>query len=204
MTSDEIAARNRANAGRSTGPRTAPGKAMVASNALRHGATARPDPGSVAGWLAIILDSPHITPGDLLPADECGVRALALAQAEAHLVAAERALQAFETGAAKPGECTKDLRETADLIMDELLEFVGTRREVRPDLSILRRIARVETEETMSGGERHRLLRRYLREARTGRRHAFEAWAAGRADNADAASLAPRRPDFPKQSQIST
>ena len=44
MTREDIAARNRANAQTSTGPKTARGKAAVAGNARRHGATARPDP----------------------------------------------------------------------------------------------------------------------------------------------------------------
>ena len=73
MSSDPITARNRANAQKSTGPKTAEGKAIVAGNARQHGATARPDPGSVAAWLAIILDRPEITPGDLLPGENSPV-----------------------------------------------------------------------------------------------------------------------------------
>ena len=60
MTDDRITARNRANAQKSTGPKTPLGKATVAGNALRHGATARPDPKSVAAWLEIILDRPTL------------------------------------------------------------------------------------------------------------------------------------------------
>ena len=191
MSADGITDRNRANAKKSTGPTTSEGKAIVAGNARRHGATARPDPGNVAAWLSVILDRPGITPRDLMPGDEAGYRALALAEAEARLVAAERALRNFEAGEETPDETTQDLRVMAGLIMGELAETGGTKKEVRSGLSLLRRIVRLEAEDTAPGGKRHRLLRRYVREARAGRRHAFEAWAAGRAAEADAASVLP-------------
>lgn len=191
MSADGITDRNRANAKKSTGPTTSEGKAIVADNARRHGATARPDPCNVAAWLSVILDRPEITPRDLMPANEAGYRALALAEAEARLVAAERALREFEAGEADPDETTRDLRERADAMMEELIETGGTVRVVRSGLSIVRRIVRIEADDTALGGKRHRLLRRYVREARAGRRHAFEAWAAGRASHAAAASLLP-------------
>lgn len=98
MTRDEIAARNRANASKSTGPKTVQGKAVVAGNARRHGATARPDPAAVATWLRIILDDPDITAKALVPTDARGYRALMLAQAEVQLVTATNALRDFEAG----------------------------------------------------------------------------------------------------------
>ena len=195
MTPDEIAARNRANASRSTGPRSAEGKATVAGNARRHGALARPDPTGVAAWLAVILDRPQVTPADLLPLDEAGLRALVLAEVEARLVAAQDALDAFEAGEAEPNETVQDLRDMADLIMDELLETSGTKREIRSNLSLLRHIARIEEQDTALGGHRHRLLRRYLREARATRRRAFEAWAASRAPNAEAEGHDRKKPN---------
>lgn len=98
MTRDEIAARNRANAAKSTGPKTEQGKAVVAGNARRHGATARPDPAAVATWLRIILDDPDITAEAFVPTDARGYRALMLAQAEVQLVTATNALRAYEAG----------------------------------------------------------------------------------------------------------
>ena len=86
MSSDAIRARNQANARRSTGPKTARGKAAVAGNARKHGATRPPDPESVVTWLAIIRDDPEITTQDLVPQDDLGFRELALARAEARLV----------------------------------------------------------------------------------------------------------------------
>jgi hypothetical protein len=178
MTHKETGDRNRANARKSTGPRTSEGKAVVATNALKHGATARPKADSVAAWLSVILDRPDISPSDLMPEDEVGYRALALAQAEARLVAAEQSLTAFEAGNLEPTETTKDLRGAAAFILDELTIHGGTKREMKSGLSLLRRIARIKTEETRPGGKRHRLLRRYVLEARSRRWKAFEAWAA--------------------------
>ena len=80
MTTD-IARRNRANATKSTGPRTQAGKAAVSGNARRHGATARPDPARVGLWLRIILAQPDLTLTDFIPCDERRFRALALAEA---------------------------------------------------------------------------------------------------------------------------
>ena len=90
MTREEIAARNRANAQKSTGPKTSAGKAAVAQNARRHGATAKPDPASVAAWLRVILDDPDLTPAAFLAEDDRLQRALALAEAEARVAAPRR------------------------------------------------------------------------------------------------------------------
>jgi len=178
MTTDAIAARNRANARQSTGPKTTQGKAISAGNARRHGATARPDPDSVGAWLAIILDRPHVAVGDLMPEDDGGYRALVLAQAEARLVAAEQALITFEAGKEEPDEAVKDLRDMAKFIIDALQENGGTAREVKSGFALLKRLIPTVANETGPGGKRHRLLRRYVREARAHRRRAFEAWAA--------------------------
>lgn len=180
MTSDRITERNRANAQKSTGPRSARGKAVVAGNARRHGATARLDPGSVATWLAIILDRPEITPDNLLPGEEEGYRALALAEAELRVVATETALWEFEAGLAEPDDVVEDLRDMGQLMMEDLIQYGGKMREIRSSLSLLKRIARVEAEETLPGGKRHRLLQRYVREARARRKKAFAAWVAAR------------------------
>ncbi len=111
MTREEIAARNRLNAQKSTGPKTASGKAVVAGNARRHGVTARPDPDTIATWVRIILDDPDITAEALLPTNERGVRALLLAQAEVQLVTAHRALLDFEGGRPKTLQLGHQLSE---------------------------------------------------------------------------------------------
>ena len=61
MTERNFASRNRKNARKSTGPKTPEGKKAVSQNAVRHGATSRPDPSQVSTWLRIISDDPHMS-----------------------------------------------------------------------------------------------------------------------------------------------
>lgn len=86
------AARNRRNALRSTGPKTAAGKAAVAGNARRHGVTAEPAPGDVSSWLSIIYGTHDLPRDAAMPEDDAGRAALSLARAEAVLAASEAAL----------------------------------------------------------------------------------------------------------------
>lgn len=178
MTSDAIRARNRANAQKSTGPRTAAGKAVVAGNARTHGATSRPDPEAVDTWLAIILDRPDIMPDDLVPGDEQGFRALALAEAEARLVGCEQALIDFEAGRPEIGADAQKIIDAGKKIRDEIEHHGATPKELRSAIALLRRIDRMTADDLLPGGRQHRLLIRYLREARARRRRAFAVFCA--------------------------
>ena len=163
MRPDDLIARNRANAQRSTGPRTVTGKAMVAQNARRHGATSRPDPESVRKCFAVILDDPEPAIAAVLLEGGRGFRALALAEAEVRLAMAEEALRDFEASVTGPeGEG----REVSDIGEDHRTD--AGEGAVAPGTAM--------SEETRPGGRRHRLLKRYLGEARAQRRRAFEAW----------------------------
>ena len=53
-----------------------------------------------------------------------------------------------------------------------------TKRRYRAGLSLLKRLENEISNETVLEGKRHRLLMRYLREARSQRRKAFQAWLA--------------------------
>ena len=176
MTSDGRAARNRANAQRSTGPRTAAGKATVAQNARRHGATSQPKPSSVSAWLSVILDRPDIKSADLMPADERGFRALALARAEAQLVAAEQSLRDFEETAISPGETVPGQISEATVMLRDLSGHARRSKEMQLNTALLRLLRHTEHNERVLGCGRHNLLKRYLREARARRLSAFAAW----------------------------
>ena len=178
MTSQDRAARNRANAQRSTGPRTAAGKATVAQNARRHGATSQPKFSTVGAWLSVILDRPDIKPTDLMPGDELGFRALALARAEAQRVAAEEALHDFEDTATSPSETVPGQISDATALLGELSGYARRSSDVRLYAGLLRMMRHNEREERALGRGRHNLLKRYLREARSQRGKAFEAWLA--------------------------
>ena len=178
MTSQGIAARNRANAQKSTGPRTAAGKATSAQNARSHGATAKPDPASIAPWLRVILNDPDLRPADLFAEDDHTLRALALAEAEVKVSAALTSLDRFERGEDPPSEVTREFQEFVESITGELVEEAMTKRRYRAGLSLLKRLENEISNETVLEGKRHRLLMRYLREARSQRRKAFQAWLA--------------------------
>lgn len=176
MSRSAITARNRANAAKSTGPRSAAGKAAVAQNARRHGATARPDPERVATWARIILDTPDFGPNEFLADDVRTRSALNLAVAEARLAEATRALADFAAGSAAPTETVKILENEVSMIEDLLEEGSLSARDRRTGLSLIRRLQKAQIRETLPGGRRHRLLKRYFREAQTLRRRAFEEW----------------------------
>lgn len=178
MTSQGMSARNRANAQKSTGPRTAAGRATSAQNARSHGATAKPDPASIAPWLRVILDDPDLRPADLFAEDDHTLRALALAEAEVKVSAALTSLDRFERGDDPPSEVTREFQEFVESITGELVEEAMTKRRYRAGLSLLKRLENEISNETVLEGKRHRLLMRYLREARSQRRKAFQAWLA--------------------------
>jgi len=169
MTQAHIADRNRANAAKSTGPKTRAGKAASSKNARRHGATGAPGPSRVASWLAVILGRRQVTPRDLMPADAAGDLALTLALAEARLAAAEDALAEFEAGLETPCSELADIKFMAEHIAEALAEPSTTPEERKSGADILARVARMSECHANGEGRRHRLLARYAKEARSAR-----------------------------------
>lgn len=176
MTSKSIAQRNKKNAQHSTGPRTKGGKARASQNALKHGASGKPDPGVVTKYLAVILETPEISLEEYFPSDERGYYALQLASAEARLVKAQTALQSFAAGTPEPTVWGEEVGNLKDLMFKSFMEGDNSAKEVRIFRSIMKRLNREEAHETKLGGKRHRLLKRYLREAQTGRSRALKRW----------------------------
>jgi hypothetical protein len=182
MTRDMITARNRANATKSTGPRSNAGKVAVAQNARRHGATSQPDPESVAVWASIILDQPDLGGqdlglSDLLAGDARTRSAMALAVSEVRLAQAQRALEEFEAGtaSAQPDFGDEQVAE-AQSILSEALRLSMDSGEA---MVLLNRLLCVPDDgQAMLNARQDRLLRRYWREARAQRRRAFRAWMA--------------------------
>ena len=171
MSNVKIAVRNKANAQKSTGPKTAQGKSVVAANAIRHGATGRPEPESIACWLAIILDDPSRPMRGFVPRDEMEFRALALAEAEAKLVAAERALQVFEAERSCEPDNPKGAQEAAQHLFGALDHGAISEKGVRSLVSIMSLL-----EQLVANRGRQRLLKRYIGEAQAQRRKAFREW----------------------------
>ncbi|MBF9045530.1 hypothetical protein LSUCC0031_00200 [Rhodobacterales bacterium LSUCC0031] len=181
MTQSRLAGRNRANAAKSTGPKTRRGKAKSAQNARRHGATGAPPPKAVAAWLSVILDRPQMTPRNLVPADEAGRTTLALAHAEARLAAADDALAACEAEDEAPRDDLAELEAMAEHIRDALIEPETTPSQRRSGAALLLRVAKARVAQAEAQARRHRLLTRYAREARAARSRAIAAWASAAA-----------------------
>jgi hypothetical protein len=173
MTSEAIRARNRSNARKSTGPKTARGKTAVAGNARKHGMTARPDPASVATWLAIITGHPDISLLDLMPQDDLAYRALGLAQAEARLVIAERSMRTYKAGYADRDDAMWDLDRAARFMRELRAQRTGTSQEMQTVATT----GSLGSQSAIYAGHDW-LMDRYLAEARAQRRKAFRAWIA--------------------------
>jgi hypothetical protein len=178
VTADDIVRRNRVNAAKSTGPRTRAGKAIVAQNARRHGATAKVDPDRVRLWLKVILAAPDLglEAAKTSVSVEGSVLALALAEAEARFGLAEQALRNFVAGElARPGVVEVVPDDPGSLQGRTSAGGPGTQGQSRTRDSG-ERGARALDAGGGPGGRLHRVLLRYLDEAQRRRAKALSAW----------------------------
>jgi hypothetical protein len=170
MSKKDIASRNRRNAEKSTGPKTAEGKKAVSKNAVRHGATARPDPELVATWLRVIMNEPLLSFDDLEGGGDVYYRGLALAEAEVRLQTAEESLDAFEEQERERDKERKRLFRAGAIWLGGILEGYNN-----PTKDLVE-LAKFDRREFTIVKRNRSLLRRYVSEAKSQRRRAFRAW----------------------------
>jgi hypothetical protein len=180
MTSDRRLRANRANALRSTGPKSVAGKRRASRNARRHGLTTAPNAEVVARWIDDILDDPKLE--DVALSREEMALVTSLAEAEARLDRARHAearfledYHAFDRAAAHLE--TRHVTEIFETIYDYgPSEFRDGRwRAGEPYEASERTKVKVETKERTYASEIRRLSR-YRREAECARQRALKAW----------------------------
>jgi hypothetical protein len=170
---------NRANAAKSTRPRTEDGKRRASGNARRHGLTCPPQRAEVMAWYKVITGT-DFGFGHILRSDEESA-ALELANAEVHLANAvreeERFLEALETGEnlalqlRRVREIVEEIRHSIPGTSPEVERLLLTQRRKVPS-KITRRINETWTEPHV----RHERLARYRKAAEVRRHKALQAW----------------------------
>lgn len=95
---------------------------------------------------------------------------------EAQLVAAEVALRDFEDTAISPGETVPGQISDATAMLRDLSGHARRSNEMQLNTALLRMLRWTERDERLIGRGRHKLLKRYAREARARRLRAFAAW----------------------------
>ncbi|EDM69526.1 hypothetical protein RAZWK3B_05927 [Roseobacter sp. AzwK-3b] len=168
MTSARQITANRANAQKSTGPRTQTGKTKAAGNARRHGLTSAPPLDLVRAWLRVILDTTEAPPLIDLKQTERGRLALNLAMAEAHL----RHLSVQNVRRLAEAEEPDPIYKWVELLEDDCAHFSWPKEAVR----YLVRLRMREHKQNIA--RMARLHKRYTKEAMTARNRAFRAWVA--------------------------
>jgi hypothetical protein len=158
---------NRRNARKSTGPRTAAGKAASSRNAVTHGLTASIGDAEVRAYYELITEAP-LPDGTGVGDVQSDFRALQLAKAEARLARARRG----EAQALSEGDSAARFLPEIDQVNDRLAEDVEVWKEFT--LRDLLYAARLKTRLARSGAQFtvkiYRSQRRYLQEAE--RQHA--------------------------------
>jgi hypothetical protein len=170
---------NRANAAKSTGPRTEEGKRRASGNARRHGLSRPPQASEVMAWYKVLTGT-GVDPALILKSDEERA-ALDLAEAEAHLANAmreeERFLDALETGE----DLALQLRRVREIVEEIRHSIPGTSPEVERLLLARRGLVPHKTthkiKETWTEPHvRHERLARYRKAAEVRRHKALQAW----------------------------
>ena len=180
MTSDRRNAANRANARKSTGPRSAEGKRRVSRNARRHGLTTQLDYAVVKSWIEAILDDPKLH-GVEMGHDALGLVA-SLAEAEARLERVRRAEFRFLEDYHALGRAADHLEKRVVTKRvrtvykgPPLMSSHGKSKNARYELVSEHRTVTVKIRQKSYATELRRLFR-YHREAECARQRALKAW----------------------------
>jgi hypothetical protein len=163
-TAAQIAA-NRRNALRSTGPKTAVGRARAARNAAKHGMNQVPRPAEIFEWFRAIMNCSDAIPDDL--GDPKTRAALDLAVAEAKLMNVKRAERDFLV--------SPDVDETIRMPITKRELKLAEKSEEATELMLLR-IANTELRGRGREPLTRKALERYRRDAERQRRRALKAW----------------------------
>lgn len=181
MTTERQKQANRANAQKSSGPRSGVGRARSARNALRHGLTTSPDWSNVTSWYRIILDDPDIEP-DPLDIDPKRQAALNLAEAEAWRDRATRVEQAhiadMASRALAQGQWMPPENGELDLDDPETLQLMIEKYSDDFMRGALRIFLRTSPKRPVAQRNKQKQLTRYRREAEARRRKALKIWIA--------------------------
>lgn len=182
MMSDHKTSANAANAQKSTGPKSAKGKAIASKNALKHGMTAPPPWDEVTRMYRLILEDMTAIP-DPMSGDLTSRTALALAEAEAQLarcVSHERALLArIAERAGNGSQVSIDavMRKAGKGIYDLDVMEVLQKNETDPTMrQILKLLIQSDPDRPAELRRRYKVARRYRREAEARRRRALKNW----------------------------
>ena len=187
MTSDFKHFSNRLGDSESTVAKSDQGKSKTSQNARKHGLTGLANREDVLAWVKVILGRADLGPQVLFSTDPIMEAAIALARAEVRRVRAEVALNEFEAHCERLQDHPDELAESAKLFLDFVDTGTSSRQRVGTVLNLIRYFETQTALGAFYGGPQHRLLKRYLREAQTGRSSALKAWVEVKKPNNEAA-----------------
>jgi len=182
MTTRKQAAANKANAQKSSGPKSAAGKAKAAQNAVTHGLTGQPDWTQVTRFYRIIVEDADAWP-DASATDAQTRAALALAEAQASLHRAAQAEREYIFDESvrtlrKKGTVQEFVEVMAELDLDDVdtINFLLTRKTDPEMIETLKILKKAAPNRPAARRLKLKHLARYRREADARRRKALRIW----------------------------